>query len=105
MRNPFTSSGSATAEVSNRFKVWAEKRNNRSVLFNIFGALNACDLFMFLMLVYILKGPYKRIPNIDFQDRLSLNATQMLISTFVKLPFDFKTFVLSIFEWPLKIGL
>ena len=27
-----------------------------------------------------------------------------ILSTFIKLPFDFKTFVLSIFEWPLKIG-
>ena len=25
-------------------------------------------------------------------------------STFIKLPFVFKTFVLSIFEWPLKTG-
>ena len=27
-----------------------------------------------------------------------------ILLTFVKLPFVFKTFVLSIFEWPLKIG-
>ena len=50
-----------------------------------------------------------------FQDRLLLNAGQKncrmlqgensaIISTFIKLPFVFKTFVLSIFKWPLKTG-
>ena len=28
-----------------------------------------------------------------------------ILSTFIKLPFVLKTFVLSIFEWPLKTGL
>ena len=28
-----------------------------------------------------------------------------ILSTFIRLPFVFKTFVLSIFEWPLKTGL
>ena len=27
-----------------------------------------------------------------------------ILSTFIKLPFVFKTFVLSFFEWPLKTG-
>ena len=27
-----------------------------------------------------------------------------ILSTFIKVPFVFKTFVLSIFEWPLKTG-
>ena len=27
-----------------------------------------------------------------------------ILSTFIKLPFVFKTFVMSIFEWPLKTG-
>ena len=27
-----------------------------------------------------------------------------ILSTFIKLPFVFKTFVLSLFEWPLKTG-
>ena len=27
-----------------------------------------------------------------------------ILSTFIKLPFVIKTFVLSIFEWPLKTG-
>ena len=50
-----------------------------------------------------------------FQDQLSLNAVQKycrmlqgehsaILSTCIKLPHGFKTFVLSIFEWPLKTG-
>ena len=50
-----------------------------------------------------------------FLDRLSPNAGQKycrmlqgehsaIFSTFIKLRFDFKTFVMSIFEWPLKTG-
>ena len=49
-----------------------------------------------------------------FQDQLSLNADRnycrmlqkhsAILSTFIKLPFVFKTFVLSIFEWLLKSG-
>ena len=60
----------------------------------------------------VLSGHSKRIPNIAFQDRLSHNAGQMYCSmllehsaillTFIKLPMAIKTFVLSIFEWPLK---
>ena len=56
----------------------------------------------------------KRRPKIGFQDRLSLNAGQKycrmlsehaaILSTFIKLPFVFKKFVLSIFDWPLKTG-
>ena len=52
---------------------------------------------------------------IDFQYHLSLNAGQKycrmlqgehsaILSTFIKLPFVIKMFVLSIFEWLLKIG-
>ena len=58
--------------------------------------------------------PLKKNIN-GFQDRLSLNAGQKycrmlqgehsaILSTFIKLPFAIKTFVLSIFEWPLKTG-
>ena len=45
-----------------------------------------------------------------FQDQLSLNAGQKycrmleILSTFIKLPFVIKIFVLSIFEWPLTTG-
>ena len=62
-----------------------------------------------------LKRPLKRRPKIGFQDRLLLNAGQKycrmlqgehsaILSTLIKLPFVFKTFVLSFFEWPLKTG-
>ena len=54
----------------------------------------------------------KRRTKIGFQDRLSLNAGQKycrmlqgehsaILSTFIKLPFVIKSFVLSIFEWRL----
>ena len=50
-----------------------------------------------------------------FQDQLSLTAGQKycrmlqwehsaILLTCIKLPHGFKTFVLSIFEWPLKTG-
>ena len=62
-----------------------------------------------------LKRPFKKKTQICFQDRLLLNAGQKycrmlqgehsaILSTFNKLPFAIKTFVLSIFEWPLKTG-
>ena len=62
----------------------------------------------------VLSSQSKRRPKIGFQDRLSLNAGQKycrmlqweysaILSTF-KLPFAIKTFVSSIFEWPLKTG-
>ena len=34
----------------------------------------------------------------------ALREHSAILSTFIKLPFVFKTFVLSIFEWPLKTG-
>ena len=63
----------------------------------------------------VLSVHLKRSPKIGFQGRLSLNTDQKycrmlqgehsaILSTFIKLPFVFKTFVLSIFEWPLKTG-
>ena len=63
----------------------------------------------------VLSGHSKRRPKIGFQDRLSLNAGQKhcrmlqwehsaILSTFIKLPFVIKTFVLTILEWPLKTG-
>ena len=61
------------------------------------------------------KRPLKRRPKIGFQDRLLLNAGQKycrmlqgehsaILSTIIKLPFSIKTFILSIFKWPLKTG-
>ena len=62
----------------------------------------------------VLSGHSKKT-KIGFQDRLSLNAGQKycrmlqgehsaILSTFIKLPFAIKSFILSIFEWPLKTG-
>ena len=62
-----------------------------------------------------LKRPLSKRQKIVFQDQLSLNAGQKycrmlplehsaILSTFIKLPFVVKIFVLSVFEWPLKTG-
>ena len=62
-----------------------------------------------------VKRPLAKRPNIGFQDQLSLNAGQKycrmpqgehsaILSTFIKLPFVNKIFVLSIFEWPFYTG-
>ena len=58
--------------------------------------------------------PLKKKTKIVFQDQLSLNAGQKycrmiqgehsaILSTFIKLPFVIKVFVLSNFEWPLTL--
>ena len=63
-----------------------------------------------------VKRPLSKGPKIGFQDQLSLNAGQKycrmlqgehsaILSTFIKLPFVIKIFVLSIFEWPFYTGL
>ena len=63
----------------------------------------------------VLSGHSKRTSKIGFQGQLSLNAGQKycrmlqgehsaILLTFIKLPFSFKTFGLSIFKWPLKTG-
>ena len=63
----------------------------------------------------VLSGHSKTRPKIGFQDQLSLNAGQKywrmlqgehsaILSSFIKLSFVMKIFVLSIFEWPLKTG-
>ena len=62
-----------------------------------------------------LKQPLKKKTKIGFEDRILLNAGQKycrmlqrehsaILSTFIKLPFVIKIFVLSIFEWLLKTG-
>ena len=62
-----------------------------------------------------LKWPLKKNTKKDFQYQLSLNAGlkycrmlqgehSAILSTFIKLPFVLKTFVLSIFEWSLQTG-
>ena len=55
-----------------------------------------------------LKRPLKKKTKIGFQHQLSLDAGQKehsaILSTFIKLQFVIKIFILSIFEWPLKTG-
>ena len=62
-----------------------------------------------------VKWPLSKTPKIGFQDQLSLNAGQKycrmlqgehsaILSTFIKLQFVIKVFVLSIFEWPFYTG-
>ena len=66
-----------------------------------------CNIAIKLVLIDHSKGRSKY----GFQDGLSLNAgqkycrmLQSILSTFFKLLFVFKMFVLSIFKWPLKTG-
>ena len=62
-----------------------------------------------------VKRPLSKRPQIGFQDQISLNAGQKycrmfqgehsaIRSTFIKLPFVIKIFVLSIFEWLFYTG-
>ena len=62
-----------------------------------------------------VKWPLSKRSKIGFQDKLSLNSGQKycrmlrsehsaILSTFIKLPFVLKIFVLSIFEWPFYTG-
>ena len=62
-----------------------------------------------------VKHPLSKRPKIGFRDQLSLTAGQKycrmlqgehsaILSTFIKLPFVIKIFVLSIFEWPFYTG-
>ena len=63
----------------------------------------------------VLRGHSKRTPKFGFKYQLPHNVGQKycrmlhgehsaLLSTFIKLPFSIKTFVLSIFKWLLKTG-
>ena len=62
-----------------------------------------------------VKRPLSKRQKIGFQDQISLNAGQKccrmlqgehsaILSTFIKLPFVIKIFVLSILEWIFYIG-
>ena len=77
------------------------------------GPVNVCIIYMYSKTC--LKRPLKkRVQKIGFQYRLSLKSGQKycrmlqehsaILSTFIQLQFVFKTFILSIFEWPLKTG-
>ena len=57
----------------------------------------------------VLSGDSNRRPKIVFKTdyrfmQVKSTAECSILSTFTKLPFVFKTVVLSIFEWPLKTG-
>ena len=82
---------------------------------NLLGLLNPNILSLSNYSKTCLKGPLSKRPKIGFQDQLLLNAVQKycrmlqgehsaILSTFIKLPFVIKIFVLSIFEWLLKTG-
>ena len=61
-----------------------------------------------------VKGPLSKRPKIGFQDYHLMQVKSIaecsfwehsaILSTFIKLPFVIKIFVLSIFEWPLYTG-
>ena len=62
-----------------------------------------------------VKWPLSKRPKIGFQDKLSLNAGQkyckmlhgehsVILTTFIKLPFVIKIFVLSMFKWRFYTG-
>ena len=66
--------------------------------------------------VTCVKRPLSKRPKLGFQDQLLLNAGQKycrmlqgkhsaILSTFIKLLFIIKIFVLSILEWPFYTGL
>ena len=61
----------------------------------------------------VLSGHSKRLPKLVFKTDYCLMQVKSItdgayscsiLSTFIKLPFIIKIFVLSIFEWPLKTG-
>ena len=62
----------------------------------------------------VLSGHFKKDQNLVFKADYRLMQVKSIaecskehseiLSTFIKLPFVFKIFVLSIFEWPLKSG-
>ena len=71
--------------------------------------------YMYMYRKTSVKRSLSKRHKICFQDQLSLNAGRKycrmlkgehsaIISTFIKLPFVIKIFVLSIFEWPFYTG-
>ena len=62
-------------------------------------------------MVYSKSGHSKRRPKLVLKTDYRLMQVKSfarehsaILSTIIKLPFVFKTYVISIFEWPLKIG-
>ena len=59
--------------------------------------------FAFAYSKICLKRPLKRRPKIEISRQKTVEHSVVLL-TCIALPHGFKTFVLSIFEWPLKTG-
>ena len=86
---------------------------------SVFGSVmySKCSIFRTHYYIYTTCNTcVKRLPQkTGYQDQLSLNAGQnycrilqgehsAILSTYIKLPFVIKIFVLSIFEWPFYTG-
>ena len=85
--------------------ILSRSRVKKNTIFNLISAHTSLRAYS----KTFVKRPLSKRPKIGFQDQLSLNAGQKycrmlqgehsaILSTFIKLPFVFKTFVLSIFE-------
>ena len=94
-----------------------KQTDNRGIL-KVLG--DKCRSEFFVLSIFYsktcVKWPLSKRQKIGFQDQLSLNAGQKyyrmlqgehsaILSTFIKLPFVIKIFVLSIFGWPFYTGL
>ena len=77
--------------------------------------LNLNNFYLAWLQYNLSKTATLKTLKLDFQDQLMLNAGQKycrmiqgkhseILSTFIKLPFVIKIFILCIFEWPLKTG-
>ena len=71
--------------------------------------------FVFIYSKTYVKRPLFKILKIGFKDKLSINKAQKycrmlplehsaILLTFIKLPYDIKTFVVSVFKWPFYTG-
>ena len=57
-----------------------------------------------IKLLFIFKSRSRSYCLVNFEKLYPQGEHSAICSTFIKLPFVFKTFVLSIFKWPLKTG-
>ena len=103
--------------LSNAFVVAIKQMNTiHDTVESVLKSTNTCCNFGILRYSKACpKRLLKKSTKSGFQDRLSLNAGQKycrmlqgehsaILSTFIKLPFSIKIFVLYIFEWALKKG-
>ena len=81
----------------------------------VFWIWNETDEYTLIYSKTCVRQPLSKRPKIGFQYQISLNAGQKywrmlqgehsaILSTFIKLPFVIKIFVLSIFKWPFYTG-